>query len=370
MTVDVKGELLLSLTGQILCAIGLACVIGLSVPPAGLAVGSAAAPVQIAERQSLAQREAPIRRARAKRAPAPTPKPAPGRKSIVPAKQKTPTPVPKPKPPRQPEQRPPDPADEGERAFLTAALGPADIRDLPRFDEAEREDDHGPADHGGIPVPQAKPGAAPPATTELPAPSDIETPPWPEQDIATAKQDCSTALAGLDVKYEPLPPLGGPGGCGAPYPLKVERVAGVVIDPAATLTCTVTAALHRWIVQSVQPEAAKVLGEPVVAINNASSYVCRRRNGGTTTKISEHAYAAAFDVGSFKLSSGRTVAVSEAPSLAAAEPTVTGDPLFLSAVRAGACRVFSTVLGPGSNAAHASHFHFDLARGGRYLICE
>jgi hypothetical protein len=34
---------------------------------------------------------------------------------------------------------------------------------------------------------------------------------------------------------------------------------------------------------------------------------------------------------------------------------------FLDALRKAACGPFKTVLGPGSDADHALHFHFDLA---------
>ena len=33
---------------------------------------------------------------------------------------------------------------------------------------------------------------------------------------------------------------------------------------------------------------------------------------------------------------------------------------LLNNVRSGGCKYFSTVLGPGYNAAHADHFHFDI----------
>jgi hypothetical protein len=42
-------------------------------------------------------------------------------------------------------------------------------------------------------------------------------------------------------------------------------------------------------------------------------------------------------------------------------------------MRRAACGWFTTVLGPGADAAHAEHFHFDIARHGNsdfYRICE
>ena len=43
------------------------------------------------------------------------------------------------------------------------------------------------------------------------------------------------------------------------------------------------------------------------------------------------------------------------------------------ALRISACGYFTTVLGPGANAAHAEHYHFDLGlhgKSGNYRICE
>ena len=44
---------------------------------------------------------------------------------------------------------------------------------------------------------------------------------------------------------------------------------------------------------------------------------------------------------------------------------------FVAAVRGGACRYFSTVLGPGSDPAHADHLHLDLrARNRGVRLCQ
>lgn len=44
---------------------------------------------------------------------------------------------------------------------------------------------------------------------------------------------------------------------------------------------------------------------------------------------------------------------------------------FQLTVRQESCAYFTTVLGPGSNSAHATHFHFDMAeRRGGYRLCE
>jgi hypothetical protein len=53
-------------------------------------------------------------------------------------------------------------------------------------------------------------------------------------------------------------------------------------------------------------------------------------------------------------------------------PTGTSS-VALSGLRTSACGYFTTVLGPGSNAAHKNHLHFDLGqhgKSGKYRICE
>ena len=43
----------------------------------------------------------------------------------------------------------------------------------------------------------------------------------------------------------------------------------------------------------------------------------------------------------------------------------------MQAFRTAACGPFKTVLGPGSNADHANHFHLDLQkRRNDYLYCK
>lgn len=286
---------------------------------------------------------------------------------------------------------------------LAAALGPVDAGDLPTFSPAPLPMSKSAALPAPAPVPQPpskKPAADAPvdaardllpieqaslsrivvprpkpeagATDDTVAPPAEPPPPkvWAADDVSAAETECATLLKGLDIAYTPQPPLGGPGQCGTPYPLEVTAIAGVAIKPAAIMNCKLAAATHRWLVEFVQPAAAKSMGEPVKAIGNASSYVCRRRYGASTGKMSEHAIAGALDVGAFILSSGKSIGVMSDEAIVKAEFSA-GDPTnLLAAARAGACKTFFTVLGPGSNAAHATHFHLDLARGGRYLICE
>jgi hypothetical protein len=109
-------------------------------------------------------------------------------------------------------------------------------------------------------------------------------------------------------------------------------------------------AAARFTRDVIAPAAKEVFGSELVSIKHASAYVCRPRNG--TAKLSEHAYGNALDFGAFAFADGRVTNVGS-----------TGDAeeqQFLARLREAACGPFKTVLGPGSDADHATHFHFDL----------
>ena len=74
---------------------------------------------------------------------------------------------------------------------------------------------------------------------------------------AVAGGEVLVGLAGLALDYEPLPPLK-EGKCGAPAPIMLKGLGSdpmVKIDPPATVTCPVAAALSAWLDKTVQPAA-------------------------------------------------------------------------------------------------------------------
>jgi hypothetical protein len=87
-------------------------------------------------------------------------------------------------------------------------------------------------------------------------------------------------------------------------------------------------------------------------------------NRAEAGKISAHASGLAADVASFELSNGRALPI---------EPNGDGHlRATVDAIPVAACGWFTTVLGPGSDAAHAEHMHVDILLHGssdRYLIC-
>lgn len=227
-----------------------------------------------------------------------------------------------------------------------------------------------------VPLPRSKPSddggdAAQPARS-IARFGGLGTGRWPKSDVAEARALCAKLLAGRRLVWIPEPPLGARGGCGTAQPILVRSVAGVEIDPPATLTCPMAAAVHDWITQEVQPAARKHVGSRLTSIVNASSYACRRRNNGRRGKISEHGFANALDVADFRFGETRVVSVAGHWSGFAQSLGLSGRGNFLRTVRKNACRHFNTILGPGSDAHHKDHLHLDLMklRPGRFKMCR
>jgi len=195
--------------------------------------------------------------------------------------------------------------------------------------------------------------------------------PYSEPRAAWRGEVEAACLAGGAVRpsafVRPMSPVGGRGSCGLEHPFKVSAAlsGSVAVVPPATIGCPMTAALDRWVMRSVQPAAGAYFRSRVVEIRQIASFGCRTRNGRGYA-LSEHAFGNALDVAAFRLADGREISV--------LRDWWRGGPAeraFLQAVFAGACAEFYTVLGPGSDAYHANHFHLDLlrnnARGGRHF---
>ena len=193
---------------------------------------------------------------------------------------------------------------------------------------------------------------------------------WTSAQLAAAKRRCDLVLAATNIEVEHLSAIGGPGGCGIASPVRVKAFGAVAIKPGARLNCTMALAVYKWLTEEVQPAARKAFGEPVVAIHNAASYACRRRNNSKKGRISEHAFGNALDISSFTLASGKKVTVKGEWSTAGAFLGISSTAGFLKNVHKGACRSFATVLGPRANALHVDHFHMDLGRSGHYKYCR
>ena len=178
---------------------------------------------------------------------------------------------------------------------------------------------------------------------------------------------CSNLPDTLKIVFKPLPPIAEAASCGHNMPLRLSSLAQsarVDIKPPATTNCILTEALARWLKQSVQLFADKLLDSPVVKIINVSSYACRNRNNATKGRLSEHAFANALDIAGFVLASGDTISVKQHWTQDSRKAR------FLYVIHRQACRFFGTVLGPEANALHHDHFHFDMAKRRQRNYCE
>jgi hypothetical protein len=258
-------------------------------------------------------------------------------------------PVAPPKPPERPvELAPARPAE----TVPTPPARPAELAPAP---QAPKRDEAVETARPELPVPPPTPPGRPP---ELSGDAALSLKVAPPDDSA-----CQTRLKRLGVAFEPMPPIA-EGQCTAPLPLKVTRLAdGVVLPQGAVLTCRSAEALARWVTEA-QVEAERTLKHALTGLELGGTYVCRGQNHDLDAKLSEHAFANAADVMGFTFTGRPSIPVK-------ATPDATEEGAFLAAVRAKACVFFRTVLGPGSNAAHANHFHLDERdRPAGHRLCE
>jgi len=290
----------------------------------------------------------------------PTPSEAPATDTAAkePAEPLDAAPAEPPKPEPRPETKPetpevaPEPPDEPEQA--TEPNPPAESP-IPEF-RPDKPNPIGP-DHERTKADKAKPDEPPPPPDPRSARRADPSGELPDDEAA-----CRWRLTKLGVKFKEGDERMDPTGCSIPYPIVIEDL-GTDIDlkPQAEMNCAMAEAAVRFAKGPMSTAAKDVFGTSLESVAHASGYVCRPRNG--THKLSEHAFGNALDISSFTLSNGTVIAVEPTPPEKNAE--------FLAKVREAACGPFKTVLGPGSDADHAEHFHIDLApRRNGGTVCE
>ena len=190
-----------------------------------------------------------------------------------------------------------------------------------------------------------------------------------------AAPDCPARLAEV-ARAEPVArPRAKDRACTVPTPVRVDAVrAGdreIPLTGRPVMHCETAFEFALWVRERAAPLARKVMRRRLVALETGPGFQCRRRNRRKTGRLSEHAFGNAVDVAGFRFARG-AFAVAPRRKLKRRQWR------YLQAVRQGACERFTTVLGPGSNAAHANHLHFDLGRAWRngkrrakpYRICD
>ncbi|UEX83673.1 extensin-like domain-containing protein [Shinella zoogloeoides] len=196
------------------------------------------------------------------------------------------------------------------------------------------------------------------------APED-KVEPRPQED-AGEQAACRTALKEAGAVFAEAPAVEDGRACGIERPVTLKALAGgIEVEPDATVRCEAALQLARWVEGSVKPAIAVAMPkEAITGLSQASAYVCRNRNGAPEGKISEHAFGNAIDIAGFTLKSGKTLAIRPADRDATLEGA------FQRAITEAACLYFTTVLDPGSDAAHQNHLHLDVkARRGGYRYC-
>ncbi|CAN7410086.1 extensin family protein [Neorhizobium sp. LjRoot104] len=212
---------------------------------------------------------------------------------------------------------------------------------------------------------EPKPDGKQPDEQKAEAPPPPPPPPLVKEDPEELKA-CLADLTSLGAKFEPTDPIDEGGGCGIESPIDVAEVLPGVSLGGATMRCKTAVSMAHWLKDTVQPALNIAMpGRRITGLVPGSTYACRLRNSASTGKISEHARGNAFDVAAFKLDNGEKMEMKPRTE----DSTMEG--AFQRTATAGACLHFTTVLSPGSDAAHQNHLHLDvLERKDGYRYCR
>ncbi|MGC1862698.1 MAG: extensin family protein [Methylocystis sp.] len=185
--------------------------------------------------------------------------------------------------------------------------------------------------------------------------------------------ECVSKLSALGVSVEAATsPINDNGACNIVIPIRMKRITGryglgsaIQFPNQPLIDCRLAEPLARWIGEVVAPVFAANFTSPLRAIRTGPGYECRNRTHGATGTLSAHAIGLALDISGFELANGQIISFQSG-----------NDPVsdsVLRTIRTAGCGWFTTVLGPGSDAAHANHLHLDIQHHGsdeRYRICE
>jgi hypothetical protein len=210
------------------------------------------------------------------------------------------------------------------------------------------------------PLPPPRPDRA--VSPAVEAGEDTTRTPAASQASGEGAETCAQRLTRLGVTFEARPPVRD-NACAVEDPVLVSALPdGLAVAPASLMTCPLAEGLVRWAREVVAAESDRHLRSKPTKIRIGTSYQCRdQRSGG---KLSEHAFGNGVDVMGLEFDKRGPLTIG---SHAEGSP----EAAFQDGIRKGACPVFTTVLGPGSDAAHGDHLHVDLrARKGDYRICQ
>jgi hypothetical protein len=227
-----------------------------------------------------------------------------------------------------------------------------------------------------VPLPLPRPAelgarvSAPPAAASQ---NGEQKHPSQTDDAARDDEACLARLRAADIRFDiPAMPVAAKASCAIEIPVRLKSVTvraravtEVRLPEEPVVSCQFAERLGAWLGHLVAPLVAGRMSTELRAVRTGPGYECRNRNGAATGKLSAHALGKAIDISAFELSNGKLIPIK--PDGDAAMRNV------VDSVRTAACGWFTTVLGPGSDAAHADHLHVDTLLHGtsdRYRICQ
>ncbi len=189
------------------------------------------------------------------------------------------------------------------------------------------------------------------------APFDLDEPPGylTKLHLQLLKNDpgrCFAALERNKVNFRKVHPEKRENGCGYDDAARLMS-SSVRYGSNIMLRCPALLGVLLWERHVLMPAAQEHFGKKLTSIRHLGTYACRTINRQKFERLSEHAYANAIDIAAFT-AGDITVSISKDWKDNGAKGR------FLRDARAGACRIFGTVLSPEHDAAHSNHFHIDM----------
>ncbi|GFM65920.1 extensin family protein [Pseudomonas cichorii] len=171
---------------------------------------------------------------------------------------------------------------------------------------------------------------------------------------------CDLALESSSLRYSRQADSDPSARCPLQNTLRIQG-GDIALSSSFLASCPLAVAYALFDIHTLQPAAQAVFGQRVARIDHLGSFACRNIYNRANSRLSQHATANALDIAGFRLADGQRINLLK-------DWSDEGDKgRFLRLVRDGACKNFSTVLGPEYNAAHRDHFHLDM---GLWQVCR
>src|SRR5215468_10075047 len=226
-----------------------------------------------------------------------------------------------------------------------------------------------------VPLPRPRPTLDARSSPPPAAPSQTRDQKQASQTDSAVRDDdaCVARLRAADIRFDvPTMPVASNPACAIEMPVRLKSITARTrnitearLPEEPVVSCQFAERLATWLGHLVAPLIAGRMSADLKAGRTGPGYECRNRNGAATGKLSGHAVGKAIDISAFELSSGKLIPIK--PDGDEAMRNV------VDSVRTAACGWFTTVLGPGADAAHTDHLHVDIVLHGtsdRYRICQ